>query len=70
MWQTLLSIVELCFCFPHMWCLSVRDNVEIETKVSVFCLCYSLDVKCASEELILLFEDFREEMEMGVLESA
>ena len=53
-----------------MWCLSVRDNVEIETKVSVFCLCYSLDVKCSSEELILLFEDFREEMKMGALESA
>ena len=48
----------------------MRGNVEIETKVSVFCLCCSLDVKCASEKLISHFEDFREEMEMGVLKSA
>ena len=44
--------------------------LKLKQKFLFFGLCYSLDVKCSSEELILLFEDFREEMKMGALESA
>ena len=44
--------------------------LKLKQKFLFFCLCCSLDVKCASEKLISHFEDFREEMEMGVLESA